>query len=186
MTDKRELRRRLKARSASLTAEYRQASDAAIRGAVLDSELWQRAENVFLYVSMWKEPDTYTLLHAAFEASKRVYVPLCCPGGVMKAVRIHALDGLRPGTLGIPEPVDCSETAAPGTLDLAIVPCTAASRDGRRIGHGAGYYDRFLREHGCRTLCLCYEELITEEIPMDENDVWMDFVVTEKGTYRKQ
>ena len=184
LTDKKELRRKLKARSAALTAEYRQAADASIRETVLASALWREAESVFLYVSMWAEPDTYSLLSAALRDGKRVYVPLCCPDAVMQAVRIRRLDELRPGTLNIPEPVDVSETAAPGEIDLAIVPCLAAAKDGRRIGHGAGYYDRFLCRHGCTTLCLCHEAMLTDEIPMGAHDVWMDCVVTEKGLYR--
>ena len=64
------------------------------------------------------------------------------------------------------------------------MPCLAAAKDGRRIGHGVGYYDRVLRLHGCTTLCLCHEALLTDEIPMDAHDVWMDYVVTEKGLYR--
>ena len=137
LTDKKELRRRLKARAAALPAEYRKTADASIRETVLASALWREAESVFLYVSMWAEPDTYSLLSAALRDGKRVYVPLCCPDAVMQAVRIRRLDELRPGTLNIPEPVDVSETAAPGEIDLAIVPCLAAAKDGRRSGHGA-------------------------------------------------
>ena len=178
---KQQLRRAFKARGAALTAEYRAAADRAIRGAVLQSEAWQQAESVFLYVSMWAEPDTRALIDAALEAGKSVYVPLCCPERVMKAVRIRSLDELLPGAMGIPEPPADGEAAEPGMLGLAVVPCITAAKDGARLGHGAGYYDRYLRLHACPTMCLCYGQMLADDLPMDEHDVWMDFVVTEAG-----
>lgn len=178
---KKQLRREFKAQGAALTAEYRAFADSAIRAFVLESELWQRAQSVFVYVSMWAEPDTRCLIEAALEEGKRVCVPLCCPERVMKAVRIESLDELRPGMLNIPEPPVDGETAQPGSLDLAIVPCITATAGGARLGHGAGYYDRFLHLHACPALCLCYGQLLTDTLPMDGHDVWMDGVVTEMG-----
>ena len=181
METKQELRRAYKAFGAELTREYRAFADCAIRSYVLHSEAWQRAESVFVYVSMWAEPDTRALIDAALAAGKRVYVPLCCPDRTMKAVRIRSLDELRPGTLNIPEPPEENETAAPGELDLAVVPCVTATADGARLGHGAGYYDRFLHLHACPAMCLCYGQMLADALPMDEHDIRMDFVATEAG-----
>ena len=179
--EKKQLRRAYRERGRSLTPAYREAADRAICAAVLASEAWQRAESVFLFVSMWAEPDTGPLFEAAFRAGKRVYVPLCCPDRVMKAVRIRSLDVLRPGTCGIPEPPADAETAKPGEPELAIVPCVTVTEDGARLGHGAGCYDRFLRLHDCETMCLCYGSMLARTLPMDEYDVPMDHVVTEDG-----
>ena len=182
---KKELRRQLRARAGTLDPAERSRADRAIREAVLASPAWQKAGSVFSYVSMADEPDTRALIDLALLDGKTVYVPRCYPGSVMKAVRIESLGALAPGTLGIPEPVDDSVSAAPGDIALALVPCVSASRDGRRLGHGAGYYDRFLARQHCRTLCLCYESLLSEEIPVDERDIPMDAVVTEKAIYRR-
>lgn len=179
--EKRALRRALGARAKALDAAYRAAADRAIRGAVLNWEPWARAQTLFVYVSLPTEPDTRALIEAALAAGKRVFVPLCGPGGVMRAVRIRDLAELRPGTLGIPEPSGDGETAAPGSIDLALVPCVSAAESGARLGHGAGYYDRFLALHRCPTLCLCYEALLCAELPMGERDIRMEHLVTEKG-----
>ena len=175
------LRREIRARAEALSEEYRSGADAAIRRAVLQSEIWQRAESVFVYVSMWKEPDTRRLLADALREGKALYVPLCRADWTMEAVRIRSLTQLRPGTRDIPEPPEDGERAQ--TPDLAVVPCVSASRDGRRLGHGAGYYDRFLTGRPCRTLCLCYEALLSDEIPTDAYDVPMDAVVTEREIF---
>ncbi len=182
---KRRLRRACGERAALLTEEYRREADRAIREKLTQTELWRNASGVFLYVSMWAEPDTRALIDTALREGKRVYVPLCCPDHVMKAVRIRSLSELRPGTLGIPEPPAGNGTAAPGDLDLAVVPCVTASKPGARLGHGAGYYDRFLTAFNCETVCLCYEQMLTETIPAEEHDVRMDCVLSERACYRR-
>ena len=176
---KKRLRRECKDRAAKLTDAYRREADRAMREKLLQSELWRSASGVFLYVSVQNEPDTRALIEDALGAGKRVYVPLCCAEHVMKAVRIRSLDELRPGVLGIPEPPADSETAEMGDLDLAVVPCVTATRGGERLGHGAGYYDRFLSEHPGRAVCLCFRTLLMADLPAEETDIITDLVVSD-------
>ena len=82
------LRRTIRARAERMTEEYRRNADAAIRRAVLQSEAWQRAGSVFVYVSMWTEPDTRALLADARREGKALYVPLCRADKTMEAVRV--------------------------------------------------------------------------------------------------
>ena len=185
MDEKKALRRAMRERGELLTRAYREAADRAIRGHIQASGAWQRSASVFIYVSMWTEPDTRALLEEALKSGKTLYVPRCDPGRSMRAVRLASLDKLRPGTLGIPEPVGDRESAGPGDIELALIPCVTATRDGRRLGHGMGYYDRFLEQHRCRKLCLCYEALLSTELPTDAHDVLMDAVVTENGLYTR-
>ncbi|MCR5575937.1 MAG: 5-formyltetrahydrofolate cyclo-ligase [Oscillospiraceae bacterium] len=179
--EKQALRRVLRQRGAELTPDYRLSADAAIRRAVLESEAWRSAETVFVYVSMWAEPDTRLLLADALASGKTLYVPLCRPDKTLEAVRIRSTAELGSGLLGIPEPPEDGERPGEGGIDLALVPCMSVTRDGRRLGHGLGYYDRFLALHPCRTLCLCYEALLCEDVPTDDLDIRMDAVVTEQG-----
>jgi len=183
-TEKKALRQAYRARGAALTEDYRRRADRAICAAVLDSDQWKRAESVFAFVSMWAEPDTRPLLEAAQREGKRLYLPRCCPDGIMQAVRVYSLDALIPGAYGIPEPPADAKTAQPGELALALVPCVTVTRDGTRLGHGAGYYDRFLPLHRCETLSLCYAAMLADALPTDEYDVRMDHVVTEDGVIK--
>lgn len=182
---KKRLRRTLRLRAEALTEEYRGRADESIAQTILKSAAWRQAEGVFVYVGMPREPDTMPLLLAALRTGKRLYVPLCCPGRELAAVRIRSLDELRPGIWGIPEPPMDSPRAAAGEIGLAVVPCVSATREGGRLGHGAGYYDRFLRGQPCRSWCLCYEELLSALLPLEEHDVPMDAVVTEKGLFQR-
>ena len=69
-------------------------------------------------------------------------------------------------------------TEIPGP-DLILVPCVTATPNGVRLGHGAGYYDRFLAEHSAKTVCLCFGALLRGDLPAEETDIPVDLVITE-------
>jgi 5-formyltetrahydrofolate cyclo-ligase len=56
---------------------------------------------------------------------------------------------------------------------------------GHRLGYGAGYYDRFLSANPhLLKIGLAFSCLEAAEIPVDENDVSMDLIITEQGIIR--
>ena len=60
-----------------------------------------------------------------------------------------------------------------------VIALIGASEDGKRLGHGAGYYDRFLTQSGGRTVCLCFSAALCGDIPTEPTDVRMHLVVSE-------
>ena len=181
--EKAALRRLLSEKANAIPLADRRTYSAAIAREVLRSSVWQKAGSVVLYLSMPTEPDTSALIAAAFAAGKRVCLPKCVDRHTMIAVPVADLNGLVPGGFGIPEPAFLPEDTAPPQIDLTVAPCVGASENGGRIGHGAGYYDRFLAERHTFKLCLCFSELLTAGIPLGEHDIRMDAVVTETGVY---
>jgi 5-formyltetrahydrofolate cyclo-ligase len=63
---------------------------------------------------------------------------------------------------------------------LILVPGVAFSRTGGRLGHGKGYYDRFLAETQGKRLGICYEARLLEQVPMEPWDCPMDGVLTDQ------
>ena len=177
---KKALRKSVSAVLKALPADYRAAASDSIRAQVLASEEYRAAKRIFLYIAMPTEPDTRKIIETALSDGKEVFVPKCVSKTEMIAVRIRSMQDLQSGAYGILEPQDCSETIEPHEPDLIIVPCVSAWTDGRRLGHGAGYYDRFLEGNAEKTLCLCFRKALCAEIPMDENDVFMHRVLCEK------
>lgn len=176
---KKQLRKEITARVRAMTAEERAAASETIASRVLALSAYREAQSVFLYLSMPTEPDTRALLSDALNSGKRVYVPKCVGEHDMLAVRIRSLDALSAGAYGILEPIDCSETVEADALDLILVPCVAASSDGKRLGHGKGYYDRFLERGAEKTVCLCFSAAICDEIPTEITDVRMYRVISD-------
>ena len=177
MSSKAEIRRWAKQHTPD--AGTRASASAAIGSILLADPAYKAAGTVFCYAATAQEPDTRAILEDALAADKCLCVPKCIGDGIMKAVRISSLEDLHPGKYGIPEPAEGLPEIAPEIIDLAIVPCVAASTDGRRLGHGAGYYDRFLSPIGAKRICLCFKALLREDIPMDAHDLLMDKVISE-------
>ena len=182
---KKQLRRKIRERLRSLPADYVRTAGMDIQGQILSSARYHKAESIFLFVSMPKETPTDRILRQALADGKKVYVPKC-GAKEMQAVRIRNIEHLYPGMLGILEPSDCSEIMAAEELDLILVPCLAAAPDGRRLGHGGGYYDRFLEGHTENAVCLCFRRMFCDEIPMDQYDVPMPCVVTERENTERE
>ncbi len=65
--------------------------------------------------------------------------------------------------------------------NMAIIPCAGAAADGRRLGRGGGYYDRFLAQYTGDALLLCRERLLCPDIPQETHDIRVPAVVTERA-----
>jgi 5-formyltetrahydrofolate cyclo-ligase len=147
------------------------------------------ATTVMFYVDVRAEVRTRHALPAALETGKRIVVPYCVDGE-LELFHLTAMDELSLGMYKILEPredlrgvpekrVEVSE------LDLIMVPGVAFDRHGGRTGHGKGYYDKLLEHARPDTplVALAFECQMFPEIPMQDHDIYMDKVVTEKSVY---
>lgn len=178
--EKKQFRRLMLNEQKHLPQDYIAQASEIIQEKVLSMKQYRAAQSVFLYVSTDREPSTLRLLRQALESGKSVYVPKCINRREMLAVRIHSLAELQPGAWGIPEPRYWTEEITADALDFILVPCVSASLDGKRLGHGAGYYDRFLAGKADRAVCLCFHRLIRDDIPITDNDAIIPIVLTEE------
>jgi 5-formyltetrahydrofolate cyclo-ligase len=64
--------------------------------------------------------------------------------------------------------------------DIIIVPAIAFDRTGNRLGRGGGFYDAYLRNFDGPKIGICKELQLVDELPIEEHDVKVDFVITEK------
>ncbi len=175
----------LTGRMGCLEREYIAASDAAIAGRVLNLPEFKKAQTVFIYVSRGNEPDTRGLIRRSIEAGKTVCVPYITGKGTMCAKRIVRDTDLMPGAFGIPTSPDNSPQVNRDDIDLALIPCVSATREGVRLGYGGGYYDRFFAGDRGKTAAyvLCREQMLSEKLPKDDHDVVFDGIITEKNIY---
>ena len=177
--EKQRIRQEARQISAALTPEYRREASREITRQVLALPFWAQAKTVMAYWSLPEEPDTRELMREALREHKTLLLPRCLEAGRMTALPVDDPDSLKPGALGIPEPeLPADGTEAPEP-DLILVPCVAAAPHGVRLGHGAGYYDRFLAEYRGKTVCLCFRAQLRADLPVEDTDVPVDLVISD-------
>ncbi len=175
--EKAALRRAINERISALDEEYLRESDRGIWENVLSLPEFSSAGTVFAYLSVDRECDTRRIVDQLLQEGRRVALPRSRKGGVMD---FALYDGtLAEGMYGIPQPPDEAETVEPGEGDLMLVPALCCDVRGVRLGHGGGYYDRYLAGRRVPAACLCRERLLLEKVPQDWNDFAVGFVITE-------
>ena len=140
----------------------------------------RRARTILSYAALEDEADL-SALHERLGPGVRLCFPLCRGGGVMEA---WIPGNWRRGAYGIWEPdPDCSLRLEPEELDLVLAPCVAFDADCRRLGHGGGYYDRYLARVSAPVIAAAFEVQRLERIVTYRHDRTMDAVVTEARVY---
>ena len=88
---------------------------------------------------------------------------------------------LEPGLAGILQPPADAPAVIP---DVLIVPLVAFTADGRRLGQGAGHYDRWLAEHGTvEAIGLGWDIQLVDDLPVEAHDQRLTAVVTPTRIY---
>lgn len=176
---KKQWRQWAKAQQKGLQQKERTEAGLAICKRIKELRIYQEAETVFCFVGTEQEIDTKPLLEQAWRDGKRVAVPKCKEKGCMDAYQINSLSELAAGKYGILEPKAGCTLIPPEEIDFAVLPCVACDRAGYRLGHGGGYYDRYLAKTKCKTAVVCMERLLLEKTPTEYFDSRADWVITE-------
>ncbi|RZU99576.1 5-formyltetrahydrofolate cyclo-ligase [Spiribacter vilamensis] len=181
---KTDLRRELRARRRRIRgrAARKAAETAAHRVTRLPP--WRRARHVALYLATDGEIDTTPLLHAAWRAGKRVYLPVIQSSQRLVFRRYGPTTPLVTGRYGIRMPARPDAPVCPvAALDVLIMPLVGFDAAGHRLGRGGGFYDRTLagRGRGRRPLRvgLAHAGQQHPAIPHDPWDERLDRVVTD-------
>lgn len=107
---------------------------------------------------------------------KRVAVPKCY-GDEMRFIYMDDLSKVEKGYANIPEPI-ADEPVADDQTALVLMPGMAFTRDGKRMGYGGGFYDKFLAaEPNHPTVALCYGFQMVEDLPTEDYDIPVDCVL---------
>lgn len=158
----------------------RQASDLSLLERFLALPQVADARSLLLFYGVGTEPDTARLLEPLLELDKLAALPRCLPGRRMEARVYRGQAHLTPGPFGIPEPDGECPVLDRDSFPLILVPNLCCDRRGYRLGHGGGYYDRYLAGYGGLTVALCRDGLLFDAIPADERDIPVNMVLTEK------
>lgn len=153
-------------------------------GYILQNSFYDKSQNVFSYLAFGNEVVIDSVIQKALSDGKSVYVPYIVPGqkGVMQPVRLKSFAYIILGKYGIRTVRQPLEAALPSDMDVVLSPGLCFDRSGVRMGLGAGYYDRFLTQAvNAVKIGITLSPQIIENVPSEEHDVLMDYLVCEDG-----
>lgn len=168
--------------------------DTRIQSAVIFTKLksnyqFQKAKSVGVYMNMPNgEVQTMDIIKHCFQNSKKVFLPKCIDKTRMCFLRVEdmkSVEEMQPsGSFGIREPSSGIDLICSDPIDVILIPGVAFTPEGKRLGRGAAYYDRFLHDYveriGSRPylIGLSFIEQIIDEVPVEAHDWILDEVIS--------
>lgn len=174
--DKAALRKKIREKKRAMTAVEIEEASARLGELFAATEYYRQAKSIYGYLPYNQEVRTVPMLERALRDGKRVAVPKCY-GDEMRFIWMDDLSKVEKGYAGIPEPV-ADGPVADDPQALVLMPGLAFDPEGRRIGYGGGFYDRFLaNEPEHPTLALCYAFQMMPKLETEEFDIPVDCVL---------
>ena len=173
----------------NLSHEETQETSLNICKHVTDScHAWQSTEFIAVFSAHKNEPDL-SHLHQLLQDKKLCY-PRCLPNRALAFHQVTSPTAMTPGTWGIKEPnPNLHPVIDIKTINLFLCPGLVFGRDGSRLGHGAGYYDRALshKSTSAHVWGVCFDIQLFDTVPNEPHDQALDGIITESGiTLAKQ
>lgn len=144
---------------------------------------FKQASTTLFYVSYNNEVYTHEMIKEQLTGKKTIIVPIADKKNrSLTLSKLENWDDLSIGAYKILEPKKESiKEVNIESIDLIIVPGVGFDENGRRIGHGKGYYDKLLKNSKYATsIGLSFECQIVKRIPTESYDIPVDKIVTEK------
>lgn len=182
---RRQIRKEMKQQRAELSEAERKVKDRALTENLLavlnfpDHFPEDAGLVVYAYASFRTEANTFPFLEALW----RRKIPTALPrveGNEMRFYMVSGRGDLTEGYMGILEP---SEQCLPAQSLRAVVitPGLAFTKNGKRLGYGGGFYDRFFEAEPLhRKVALAYGFQVVRDLPSQLWDVRVDQIVTDE------
>ncbi|KAI9286885.1 hypothetical protein BC943DRAFT_275286 [Umbelopsis sp. AD052] len=193
---KKALRKELAGRLKLVTSEVARKESNIVTEKLLGSHEYRNSKSVSVYISMDGEINTREVIRNIFDTQKACYVPRFMGSATMTMVKLNSWEdflSLPVNKWNIPEPPadQVREDALDKQgLDLIIVPGVGFDVAGNRIGHGRGYYDRYMQQceewaaknsrQPPKTVALALREQMVDvgRIPLEPTDRKPDVILT--------
>jgi 5-formyltetrahydrofolate cyclo-ligase len=169
------------ARRLLVEADWRRASE-RICAQLQGIDALSSASNVALFWPMVerREVDLRPLDCWARERDQQLYYPCMTEDvwGFRLALTQRSLEANRWGFL---QPGAHQPEPGPGGLDVIVTPALALTLGGKRLGYGAGFYDRVLPGFAPHATVIgtCFHAELADELPDEAHDWKVDWVVTD-------
>jgi len=144
---------------------------------------FQASKTILFYASFDGEVETFTMMRRAQQLGKRVALPVILKNAtrIIPALVNNLAQDLDVGPYGIKQPrLSDNNQLSPNDLNMVVVPGVAFDRLGHRLGRGAGYYDRFLKDlpRDVFSAGLAFDFQIVAALPQAPHDAKLSMVIS--------
>ncbi|CAH2089273.1 unnamed protein product [Euphydryas editha] len=180
------IREQVAARIAALTTEEKKRQSDIVYNKVINHPYYKTANRIAIFMSTDQEINTMPIIAHIKAKGAAAFVPQYA-GGKMKMLQLEAGDEdkmplTRHGIAQHSKDMQREDALNQG-LDLIIAPGVAFTKNGGRVGHGGGYYDKYiasLRANPAtapKVLAVGFKCQVLDEVPMNELDQRIDEVL---------
>jgi 5-formyltetrahydrofolate cyclo-ligase len=171
--EKQQLRRKIKHSLCAMPHEERKLRSQMIRAQIAP---WLGETSIIaVFAGTSQEPDLDPFWAEDCFRGRQVLYPKLVDEKI-QFCPVTSLTDLQIGRFGIREPLSEPIFAEP---ELILVPGLAFTPSGRRLGRGAGFYDRLLATLRKETqkLGICFRFQVLESLPLEAHDLKVDAVI---------
>jgi len=153
-----------------------------IKNRLFKMKEFKEASTILFYVSYDNEVYTHEMIKDSISNKKNIVLPVTDKKNkTLILSKLESFYDLSPGAYNILEPSkEKIKEISIDDLDLIIVPGIGFDKNGHRIGHGKGYYDKLLKNSKAPKIGLSFESQIVKNVHIEKHDIHMDKIITEK------
>lgn len=176
--NKEEIRKKVKEERNKLSEEFIDINSKKIAEKLFNMDVYKKVESIYIYMNFEKEVSTKEIIIDSLNKGKKVAIPKIA-NEVMEFYYISNIEDVSIGYYGIEEPIGTK--LAKEENSLIIMPGVVFDKKKNRIGHGKGYYDKYLAKKNIENkIALAFDFQVLEEIPFENHDLIPDIIITEK------
>ncbi|MEI8349309.1 MAG: 5-formyltetrahydrofolate cyclo-ligase [Candidatus Omnitrophota bacterium] len=185
--EKKELRAKLLAKLLSLTAEELKRRSDNVTERLSNLPLYKKAKVIMAYFPLKGEVDILRMIRKDLKSKRFCFPVMDVAKKELQAFQVSNLeDDFAVGPFGVRQPLSSrTRKVTTSEIDMIIVPALAFDREKNRLGRGAGFYDRFLKNIHPPTskVGIAFDFQICDDLPIHPPfDEKVDLIVSEHFT----
>jgi len=147
---------------------------------VLKIDEVNKAKVIMGYYPIKNEVNILPLLKDMQKQGKIILLPDCdLEKRTLIPLKVNSFEELTIGKFNIPIPKNY-QVVNLEEIEVIFIPALAFDMQCYRLGYGYKYYDNFLKKVNAIKIGLAYDFQIINKLPVDESDVKVDIIVTDK------
>lgn len=156
--------------------------DSKIVESIIESEVYKKSSTILAYYPLNNEVNIKPLINRALFDNKIVALPKTEKNNMFfLKINKNWEKEIKKGQFSIKEPISTLVIDNFKNDTLIIVPNLALGKDNTRIGHGKGFYDKFLSTNSnINSLGICRKIYLFDSIPTEKNDIILNQIISSK------